>query len=42
MSQVTELTEAPVPASVLTLAIHRDHLVPVRAPLCQSRGLPEA
>jgi SbcC/RAD50-like, Walker B motif len=32
MSQVAELAEAPAPASVLTLAIHRDHLVPVRGP----------
>ena len=32
MSQVAGLTEAPVPESVLTLAIHRDHLVSVRGP----------
>jgi hypothetical protein len=32
MSQVAGLAVAPVPASVLTLAIHRDHLVPVRKP----------
>jgi hypothetical protein len=32
MSQVAGLAEASVPAAVLTLAIHRDHLVPVRKP----------
>jgi hypothetical protein len=38
MSQVAGLARVPAPTSVLTLAIHREHLVPVRKPYDERRA----